>query len=423
MQIKQIQPKERINTELSIPGSKSYANRALVIAALAKGTTTLANLPSCDDTKYMLEAIKLLGAKVEEVSKTEVNVTSPEKLSYNGEINVGGAGTAMRFLTSLCSLGVGDVILSGNERMCERPIEDLVRALETNVDGTIIAKNKTENGERCPPLQIDSFGLKGGTIKLKGTTSSQYLTSILLSAPKAKDEVTVEIVGELSSKPFVDMTIDIMKTFGVNVKNNNYESFLVPKASYLAKEYFVESDSSGVSYFLAAAAITGGKIKINNINPDSAQGDIHFIDVLEKMGCKIEKGENYLQIESDGELKVIEVDMNAMVDTAQTLAVLASVAKGKTKITNVGSLKVKETDRITAIKNELEKCGITVEAGEDYLVIEGGKPTPAQIETYDDHRMAMSFAVLGLTVPGIKIENPTCVSKSFPEFWELFDSL
>ncbi len=423
MQIKQIQPKERINTELSIPGSKSYANRALVIAALAKGTTTLANLPSCDDTKYMLEAIKLLGAKVEEVSKTEVNVTSPEKLSYNGEINVGGAGTAMRFLTSLCSLGVGDVILSGNERMCERPIEDLVRALETNVDGTIIAKNKTENGERCPPLQIDSFGLKGGTIKLKGTTSSQYLTSILLSAPKAKDEVTVEIVGELSSKPFVDMTIDIMKTFGVNVKNNNYESFLVPKASYLAKEYFVESDSSGVSYFLAAAAITGGKIKINNINPDSAQGDIHFIEVLEKMGCKIEKGENYLQIESDGELKGIEVDMNAMVDTAQTLAVLASVAKGKTKITNVGSLKVKETDRITAIKNELEKCGITVEAGEDYLVIEGGKPTPAQIETYDDHRMAMSFAVLGLTVPGIKIENPTCVSKSFPEFWELFDSL
>ncbi|MBT4192006.1 MAG: 3-phosphoshikimate 1-carboxyvinyltransferase [Candidatus Diapherotrites archaeon] len=421
--MKQIQPKERINTELSIPGSKSYANRALVIAALAKGTTTLANLPSCDDTKYMLEAIKLLGAKVEEVSKTEVNVTSPEKLSYNGEINVGGAGTAMRFLTSLCSLGVGDVILSGNERMCERPIEDLVRALETNVDGTIIAKNKTENGERCPPLQIDSFGLKGGTIKLKGTTSSQYLTSILLSAPKAKDEVTVEIVGELSSKPFVDMTIDIMKTFGVNVKNNNYESFLVPKASYLAKEYFVESDSSGVSYFLAAAAITGGKIKINNINPDSAQGDIHFIEVLEKMGCKIEKGENYLQIESDGELKGIEVDMNAMVDTAQTLAVLASVAKGKTKITNVGSLKVKETDRITAIKNELEKCGITVEAGEDYLVIEGGKPTPAQIETYDDHRMAMSFAVLGLTVPGIKIENPTCVSKSFPEFWELFDSL
>jgi len=423
MQIKQIQPKERINTELSIPGSKSYANRALVIAALAKGTTTLANLPSCDDTKYMLEAIKLLGAKVEEVSKTEVNVTSPEKLSYDGEIDVGGAGTAMRFLTSLCSLGVGDVILSGNERMCERPIEDLVRALETNVDGTIIAKNKTENGERCPPLQIDSFGLKGGTIKLKGTTSSQYLTSILLSAPKAKDEVTVEIVGELSSKPFVDMTIDIMKTFGVNVKNNNYESFLVPKASYLAKEYFVESDSSGVSYFLAAAAITGGKIKINNINPDSAQGDIHFIEVLEKMGCKIEKGENYLQIESDGELKGIEVDMNAMVDTAQTLAVLASVAKGKTKITNVGSLKVKETDRITAIKNELEKCGITVEAGEDYLVIEGGKPTSAQIETYDDHRMAMSFAVLGLAVSGIKIENPTCVSKSFPEFWELFDSL
>ena len=423
MQTREITPKEKIDTSISIPGSKSYANRALVIAALAKGETILSNVPSCDDVKYMIEAIKLLGAKVVRTSPTQINITSPEQLHYDGEIDVGGAGTTMRFLTSLISLGVGNVTLTGNARMCERPIEDLVQALNTNIDGTIIAKNKTDKGERCPPLKINSLGLKGGVIKLEGDTSSQYLTSIILCAPKAKKEVKVEIIGELTSKPFVDMTIDVMKEFGVEVINNNYENFIVPKTNYNPREYFIESDSSGVSYFLAAAAILGGKIRINNINPNSAQGDIHFIEILEKMGCKTTKAENYLELESTGELNGIEIDMNSMIDTVQTLAVIASVAKGTTKITNVANLKVKETNRIAALKNELTKCGISVEAGDDYLIIEGGKPKGVTISTYDDHRMAMSFAVLGLKVPGVKIENHTCVTKSFPEFWELFESL
>ena len=423
MELKEIIPKQRIDAVIEIPGSKSYANRALVISALAKGTTVLDNLPSCDDTKYMLEAIKTLGAQVENISNTKAKITPPEKLHFDGEIYVGGAGTTMRFLTSLISLGVGDVLLSGNERMCERPIEDLVEALESNIDGTIEALNKTGKGERCPPLKINSRGLKGGVIKLKGDTSSQYLTSIILSAPKAITPVTVEIIGELTSKPFVDMTLDIMKYFGIEVKNNNYENFVVPITNYIGKEYFVEIDSSGASYFLATTAIIGGQIKINNVNPSSAQGDIHFIDLLEKMGCEIKKGEDYFILKSDGKLKGIEIDMNSMIDTVQTLAVVAAFAEGTTKITNVANLKVKETDRIAALKNELEKCGIKVEAGDDYIIVQGGNPKGTIISTYDDHRMAMSFAVLGAKMDGIMIENPTCVSKSFPEFWELFEKI
>jgi len=423
MEVREIQPKQKIDSVIEIPGSKSYANRALVIATLANGTTTLSNVPTCDDVKYMLSAIKLLGVKIEKISETEIKITPPQKLHFDGEINVGGAGTTMRFLTTLLSLEVGDILLSGNTRMCERPIEDLVEALEENIDGTIVAQNKTEKGERCPPLKINSLGLKGGVIKLKGDTSSQYLSSIMLSSVRANEPVKIEIIGDLTSKPFVDMTIDIMKTFGVSVTNNNYESFQIPKQTYLARPYFVEIDSSGASYFLATAAIVGGKIKINNINPNSAQGDIHFIEVLEKMGCKIEIGENYFMLESSGELNGIEVDMNSMIDTVQTLAVVAAFAKGETKITNVANLKVKETDRIVAIKNELEKCGIKVEAGDDYLIIEGGKPHEATINTYDDHRMAMSFAVMGAKISGVKIENPICVSKSFPEFWDLFNKI
>jgi 3-phosphoshikimate 1-carboxyvinyltransferase len=423
MEIKEIIPKKSIDSELSIPGSKSYANRALIIAALAKGTTELTNVPTCDDTKYMLKAIQLLGVKVEQLSETHYKINPPKKLHYDGEIFVGGAGTTMRFLTSLCCLGCGNILLSGNERMCQRPIEDLVEALEPNIDGTIEAINKAQNGERCPPLKINSTGLKGGIINLKGDTSSQYLTSILLSAPYAKEPLTIKIIGDLTSKSYADITINVMKEFGLKVENKNYEEFIVPKQEYVSKKYHIESDTSGVSYFLAAAAITGGKIKITNISTDSVQGDIKFIDLLEKMGCKTEKGKDYLYLEGPEQLKGIDAEMNSMPDTAQTLAVLAAVAEGKTKITGISNLRVKETDRIQAVINELKKIGIKSEAGEDYLIVYGGTPNGSQISTYDDHRMAMSFAVLGLVLPGIKIENPDCVSKSFPEFWELFEKL
>lgn len=423
MEIKEVKTKKSIDAELIIPGSKSYANRALIISALTNGKSVLKNMPSCDDVSFMISALKLFGVTIEQIDLTTYSVLPPKKLEYSGEIYVGSAGTTMRFLTSFCCLGFGDILLKGNDRMHQRPIEDLIAALETNIDGSITVKNKTNNGERCPPLKIKSKGLFGGKMKLKGDTSSQYLTSILLSAPYCVDSLNIEIIGDLTSKSYADITIDVMEKFGVNVTNNNYETFLVPIKKYNSCEYYIESDASGVSYFLAVAAITKGKIKINNLNPNSVQGDIKFIDLLEKMGCKIEKGKDYLFVEGPEKLNAIEVDMNSMPDTAQTLAVIASVAEGSTKITGIANLRVKETDRIGAMVNELKKVGIKAEAGEDYLIVHGGEPTPAQIATYDDHRMAMSFAVLGAKVSGIKIENPSCVSKSFPEFWELFEKL
>lgn len=423
MEILELKTKKIINAEVNIPGSKSYANRALVIATLAKGTTKLKNVPSCDDVKYMIDAVEKLGVKIEKISETEIDFTPPIEFNYTGDLYVGFAGTTSRFLTSLLTLNKGKVRIYGEKRIHERPVEDLVEALEQSIDGTITAENKTQKEQRCFPLVIDSNGLLGGKIKLKGNTSSQYLTSILLSAPYANKEVEIEIINELTSKSYADMTIDVMNHFEVNVENNNYENFKVPKKEYVSKEYFVEIDSTGAMYFLAITAVVGGQIKILNVNKNSVQGDYEFVNILEKMGCSIERGEDYIVLKSNGDLNAVDVNMELLPDSAQTLAVVAAFAKGSTKITGIHTLKVKETDRILAIKNELEKCGIKVDAGEDYLIIEGGSPKGAQIKTYDDHRMAMSFSVLGAKVPGVTIEDPKCVSKSFPEFWDIFENI
>ena len=423
METKEIIPKQKIDSEVNIPGSKSYANRALVIATLAKGTTKLTNVPSCDDVKYMIDVVKNLGVKVEKISDNEYDFTPPREFNYSGDVYVGFAGTTSRFLTTLMTVNKGKTRIYGEERIHQRPIEDLVEALAPVIDGTIVSENKTDKGERCFPLVIDSKGLIGGKIRLKGDTSSQFLTSVLLSAPYANQSIEVEIIGELTSKSYADMTVDIMNYFGVDVENNNYKNFIVPKQNYCPKEYFVEIDSTGAMYFLAITAIVGGKIKINNVNPNSVQGDYEFVNILERMGCKINKGADFIELQSSGELNAVEVNMELLPDSAQTLAVVASFAKGSTKITGLATLKVKETDRISAIKNELTKCGINVEVGEDYLIVEGGKPNGATISTYDDHRMAMSFAVMGAKISEIKIENPGCVSKSFPEFWELFNKI
>ncbi len=423
MQAKEIKPLDNIDTGIKIPGSKSYSNRALVVAALAKGETTLENLLDCEDTQVMIEALKKMGIQVEKQKKAIV-INPIEKLRYDGEIFVAGAGTTTRFLTALCVLGVGKIKLHGIERMHQRPIEDLVEALKPIIDGNIEAETVNAQGKKCPPVLIDSKALKGGKTSLKGNTSSQYLSALLMVSPRAESNVEIEILGELTSKPYVDITLDVMKQFGVEVDNQDYKKFVVKTGqNYQGRSYRVESDASSMSYFLAAAAITGGKIKIDGANSKSVQGDIHFIDVLEMMGCKIEKGEDFLEIQGPEKLKAIEVDLNNMPDTAQTLAVLAAVADGTTKITGIATLKVKETDRIKALETELGKVGIKAEAGTDSLIIHGGQPSGTTIATYNDHRMAMSFSVLGLKVSGIKIENPECVSKSFPNFFEKLEGL
>lgn len=423
MNSKEIKTIEHLDVEIEIPGSKSYSNRALVIAALAKGKSRLENILFSEDTDVMIKALKSFGAKIEGKGNI-IELTPAKKMSFDGRVFVAGAGTTTRFLTALCCLGIGKVELYGIERMHQRPIEDLVEALKPLIEGNVNAKTVNAEGKKCPPVEINSKALKGGKISLRGDTSSQYLSAILMVAPYAQKDIEIEIIGELTSKSYVDITIDIMASFGVAVENHEYKKFIVKAGQqYRGRDYHIESDASTASYFLAAAAIAGGTVKVKNVNPNSVQGDIHFIDVLENMGCQVEKGTNFLEVTGPKKLKALKVDMNKMPDTVQTLAVLAAVAEGKTVITNIGNLRVKETDRINAVETELNKVGIKAESTEDSLTIQGGQPHGALINTYNDHRMAMSFAVLGLKVPGIKIENPECVSKSFPNFFEKLEEL
>ncbi|MFQ5482106.1 MAG: 3-phosphoshikimate 1-carboxyvinyltransferase, partial [Nitrospinaceae bacterium] len=299
-----------------------------------------------------------------------------------------------------------------------RPIEDLLAALRRM---GAPAHSLRSNG--CPPLRVGGGTLPGGTVRLPGGKSSQYLTSLLLSAPCFKTGACIEILGDLTSKSYVDITLDIMETFGVHVENAAYRRFSVaPGQSYKARTYRVEGDASSASYFLAAAAVTGGEVTVTNLNPQSVQGDLHFADVLAEMGCAVRVGDGKITVRGNP-LHGITVSMNDMPDTAPTLAVVALFASGATTITGIGNLRIKETDRIGALASELTRLGTTVEAGDDYLKVTPGPLTGAAIETYHDHRMAMSFAVAGLRVPGVRIMNPRCVDKSFPEFFTRFMEL
>lgn len=427
MGVKLISPKGRIDSVVEIPGSKSYTQRAFLIASLAEGESNLANILTSEDTEHMIEALRKFGVRIE-IDGSSANITGKEPRDmkkYSDIIEVGNAGTAMRFLTSFCSLGIGKITLDGNERMRQRPIGDLVDALENLIIGRIRTEERqTDKGiEKFPPVHVDSYGLAGGRTSLNGGTSSQYLSSILMVAPYAAMSTTVNIVGELTSKPYVDMTMQVMGDFGVRVFNDDYTIFFVESGQrYKPREYRIESDASNASYFMAAAAITGGRVKINKMNPDSKQGDIKFTGKLEEMGCRVEKGPGFIEVYGPEKLRAIEADMNSMPDVVQTLAVLAAVADGTTRIRNIGNLKVKETDRIAALETELRKAGIRVESTVDSITVYGGTPAKADIDTYKDHRMAMSFAVLGLHTPMV-IQNPECVKKSFPDFWERFERI
>ena len=417
----EIQPVKKVSGTLTVPGSKSYTNRALLIAALANGVSCLEKPLVSDDTKYMIQALKGFGIKVEEepnsfiVSGKAGKLIAPEE-----DIFVGNAGTAMRFLTTFAALVKGKVHLDGDERMRERPLADLLKCLRQM---GIKAIPLYHNG--CPPIDIESDGIPGGEVTLAGNKSSQYLTSLLLSAPYFKNDTSIIIEGDLTSKSYADITLDIMQTFGVTAKNDNYQKFSVQAGQvYKPQTYKIEGDWSSASYFLAAAAVTKGDITLSGVNPDSVQGDAEFPDVLEKMGCEVKKTADSLQLKGNS-LNGITINMNNMPDAVQTLAVIALFAKGKTVIEGIGNLRIKETNRIEALANELGRLGAEVEAGEDFLIVKPGEYQGAEIETYNDHRMAMSFAVAGLKIPGVKIKDPKCVEKSFPDFfshWTLCDS-
>lgn len=426
-----LNPITYIEGEIRLPGSKSLSNRALLLAALANGTTTVTNLLDSDDVRHMLNALKQLGVNYQ--LSDDKSVCTIEGLGRTFEwqgglaLFLGNAGTAMRPLTAALCLsnadteGQNEIILTGEPRMKERPIQHLVDALLQA--GTDIRYLEQEG---YPPVAIRNTGLQGGLVKIDGSVSSQFLTALLMAAPMAKADTEIEIIGDLVSKPYIDITLNMMKIFGVNVENQNYQRFVVKgNQQYQSPNTFlVEGDASSASYFLAAAAIKG-KVRVTGVGKNSIQGDRLFADVLEKMGAKITWGDDFIEVEQ-GDLKGIDMDMNHIPDAAMTIATTALFAEGETVIRNIYNWRVKETDRLTAIATELRKVGAEVEEGKDFIRIQPlalDKFQHAEIETYNDHRMAMCFALVALSNTPVTILDPNCTAKTFPTFFEEFLSL
>ena len=421
---------------IRVPGSKSITNRALVLAA------NMAWSQSCDllgalrseDTEVMIEALRKLGFKIEAdwLADPPTLIVGPhsyignEYPPFHAEINVANSGTTMRFLTALVSLGRGRFRIDGNSRMRERPIEDLLDALR---QVGVSAMSERKNG--CPPVIVDANRFwKGHHIRVRADTSSQFLSALLMIAPLAAGEegtFTIEVDGPIVSEPYVAMTIRMMEHWGLMVtkKGNRFETCHAG-ANGTAQEpltYRIEPDASAASYFFAAGAITGGEVTVVEISPSSIQGDIRLLEILEKMGCQVPRGSTFSRATGCHPLRAIDVDMNDISDTVMTLAAVACFAEGPTTIRNVAHIRHKETDRLAALANELRKVGVDVVEFNDGLTITPRPLHGAEIETYNDHRMAMSMALIGLKVPGIVIKNPGCVAKTYPGFWDDLEKL
>jgi 3-phosphoshikimate 1-carboxyvinyltransferase len=409
----------RCDGVVTIPGSKSYTHRALILSSLADGESVLINALRCEDTEYTVRALIKFGVPVFwESDHIRVLGRGGKFKATDDRIDVGSSGTSMRFLTALAALKKGITLLDGSERMRKRPIGELLSGL-----GELGVKAYSQKGNGCPPVIVESQGFKGGSARIRGEESSQFLSGLLMVAPYALRDVNIEVTGRLASKPYVDITQDVMSAFGVKIQSQEYRSFFVKAGQrYLPQKYQIEGDASNSSYFFSAAAVCRGRVKVKNLNPVTIQGDIGFLEVLERMGCSVIRGSDWVEV-LGGELYAIEIDMSEMPDLVPTLAVTAAFAQGKTVIQNIRHLRVKESDRLHVLAVELSKMGIGVKEREDGLEIEGGKPHGAEIDTYHDHRMAMSFAIAGLAAPGVKIKGERCVDKSFPEFWETLQKL
>jgi len=399
------------------PGSKSITNRALVCAALAEGTSTLRGALESEDTQVMVRGLQQLGIAIEVEEQGETLVVQGCRgfpPAAKAEVFVGNSGTTIRFLTALATLGRGTFRLDGIARMRERPLGDLAAALRQ-----LGAKVTCEGPGNCPPVAMVADRLPGGEATIRGNLSSQFLSGLLMAAPCAQKSVTVQVEGTLVSIPYVRMTLEVMKSFGVEPQAaaDFSEIAIAADSSYAACEYAIEPDASAASYFWAAAAVTGGEVTVSGLTKKSLQGDIAFVDCLAKMGCDVRYGEDDITV-SGKPLRGIDVDMNAISDTVQTLAVVALFAKGPTKIRNVSHIRHKETDRISALATELRKLGAAVVETDTGLEIDPNPMRAAEIQTYNDHRMAMSFAIAGLVQPGVIIRDPGCTAKTYPRFFE-----
>ncbi|KAJ4776659.1 3-phosphoshikimate 1-carboxyvinyltransferase [Rhynchospora pubera] len=435
-----LQPIKEISGTINLPGSKSLSNRTLLLAALSEGTTVVDNLLSSEDIHYMLEALKILGLSVEvdREAKRAVVVGSGGqfpvgKESREVELFLGNAGTAMRPLTAALTVAGGDgsYVLDGVPRMRERPIGDLVSGLKqlgADVDCFL--------GTNCPPVRVRGIsGLPGGKVKLSGSISSQYLSALLMAGPLALGDIEIEIIDKLISIPYVEMTMKLMERFGVSVEHSDsWDRFFIKSGQKYRSpgKAFVEGDASSASYFLAGAAITGGTVTVEGCGTSSLQGDVKFAEVLEKMGAKVTWTENSVTVTGpprgssfrEKHLKAVDVNMNKMPDVAMTLAVVALFADGPTAIRDVASWRVKETERMIAICTELRKLGATVEEGPDYCIITPPeKLNVAAIDTYDDHRMAMTFSLAACAGVPVTINDPGCTRKTFPNYFDVLQML
>lgn len=417
-----VTPKPPVDASLSVPGSKSLTNRALIVAALADGVSTLNGCLVAEDSLVMIAALRVLGLEVTQRGATAiVSGQSGQVPSDTAHLDLRLSGTSIRFLTALVALGKGCYVLDGTERMRERPIQDLLTALSAL---GVRAQTQFETG--CPPVVVEASGICGGNAAISGSSSSQYLSALLMAAPYAAQPVTLTVTGALQSKPFIDLTLKLMADFGVLVEREDYTRFTVPKGVYSARSYNVEGDAMAAGYLWAAAAITGGRVRIENVGSASVQGDKRLADVLAQMGCRVSWTAESCEVTLPETLRGGTFDLNDMSDQAQTLAVVALFADSPTRIENVWNLRIKETDRLKALATELAKLGAQVEEGYDFLVVHplaAKDAKPAEIDTYGDHRMAMAFALAGLRFPGVVIRDPGCVTKTFPEYFQVLAAL
>lgn len=403
-----------ISAAIRPPGSKSITNRALVCAALAQGRSILTGVLDSEDTRVMFEALGQVGISLSLDPADKVITVSGcagRLPAERGEIYVANSGTTARFLAAMLTLGHGIYRLDGAPRMRERPIGDLIEALrQLGADVT----SDADSG--CPPLIIRAHGLAGGHTKIRGAVSSQFLSGLLMAAPYAASPVEIELDSELVSQPYVTMTLEVMRAFGVNVASEGLRRFRVERGQYQGREYDIEPDASAASYFFAAAAIAGGTARVLGLTKNSLQGDVRFVEVLARMGCRVDYGADTITV-TGGDLRGVDVDMNDISDTVQTLAAVALFADGPTTVRGVGHIRHKETDRIGALATELRKLGASVVETDDGLRITPGPLHGAEISTYNDHRMAMSLALVGLRVPGIVILDPGCTAKTYPDYF------